>query len=143
MPRLRNRPGNGVSLGRYRTAPDADPEHLEPSQPRRSKPRRTPWAGTGRCRPTDTSASPHRSRLGSYNPIFNPCNPLKSHKTAKTFFGNPWRETREIWKGLDESLQAALIPPPLLSPGGPAARVCSDHATLRRGREAPTRTTAS
>src|SRR5277367_3807412 len=64
MPRLRNRPGNGVSLGRYRTAADADPEHLEPSQPRRSKPRRTPWAGTGRCRPTDTSASPTAPGLG-------------------------------------------------------------------------------
>ena len=34
-----------MSPGRYRTAADADPEHLEPSQPRRSKPRRTPWAG--------------------------------------------------------------------------------------------------
>src|SRR5271168_4356419 len=33
------------SPGRYRPAADADPEHLEPSQPRRSKPRRTPWAG--------------------------------------------------------------------------------------------------
>src|SRR5271168_2085012 len=55
------------SPGRYRPAADADPEHLEPSQPRRSKPRRTPWAGAiGRCRPTDTSASPHRARLGRY-----------------------------------------------------------------------------
>src|SRR5271170_1890890 len=33
------------SPGRYRPAADADPEHLEPSQPRRSKPHRTLSAG--------------------------------------------------------------------------------------------------
>src|ERR1700723_3184684 len=25
--------------------------------------------------------------------VWNPCNPLKSHKTAKGIFGNPWTET--------------------------------------------------
>src|SRR5271163_449378 len=25
--------------------------------------------------------------------VLNPCNPLKSHKTAKGIFGNPWTET--------------------------------------------------
>ena len=27
-------------------------------------------------------------------------NPLKSHKTAKEFFGNPWRKHADIWKCL-------------------------------------------
>jgi hypothetical protein len=30
--------------------------------------------------------------------IWSPCNPLKSHKTAK--FGNAWRKTRGFWKSL-------------------------------------------
>jgi hypothetical protein len=30
--------------------------------------------------------------------IWNYCKPLKSHKTTKTFFGNPWRKQAEIWK---------------------------------------------
>src|SRR5271163_2509496 len=34
------------------------------------------------------------------------CNPLKSHKTAKGFFGNPWRKQAEIWKCLEKSLEA-------------------------------------
>jgi hypothetical protein len=25
--------------------------------------------------------------------VFSPCNPLKSHKTAKGMFGNPWTKT--------------------------------------------------
>jgi hypothetical protein len=25
--------------------------------------------------------------------VWNPCNPLKSHKTAKGIFGNPWTKT--------------------------------------------------
>jgi hypothetical protein len=32
--------------------------------------------------------------------IWSPCNPLKSHKIAKAFFGNAWRETGEFWKSL-------------------------------------------
>ncbi len=32
--------------------------------------------------------------------IWSPCNPLKSHKTAKAFFGNAWRKTAEFWKSL-------------------------------------------
>src|SRR5277367_6594774 len=35
--------------------------------------------------------------------VFDPCNPLKSQKTAKAFFGNPWRKTSEIWKSLQKS----------------------------------------
>jgi hypothetical protein len=28
---------------------------------------------------------------------------LKFHKTAKAFFGNPWRKTTQIWKSLQQS----------------------------------------
>ena len=44
----------------------------------------------------------------------DPCNPLKSHKTAKAFFGKAWRKQPEIWKSLEKGLEAALIPPPPL-----------------------------
>jgi hypothetical protein len=30
--------------------------------------------------------------------------PLKSHKTAKGIFGNPWRKQPEIWKCLEKKL---------------------------------------
>src|SRR5271168_2678343 len=32
------------------------------------------------------------------------CNPLKSHKIAKGFFGNPWQKQAEIWKCLEKKL---------------------------------------
>src|ERR1700722_17344569 len=38
------------------------------------------------------------------------CNTLKSHKTAKEFFGNPWRKQAEIWKCLEKSLEAGTRP---------------------------------
>src|SRR5580698_3863210 len=31
------------------------------------------------------------------------CKPLKSHKTAKAFFGNVWRRQAEIWKSLQKA----------------------------------------
>jgi hypothetical protein len=31
------------------------------------------------------------------------CNPLKSHKTTKTFFGNPWRKQADFWKCLEKA----------------------------------------
>jgi hypothetical protein len=31
-------------------------------------------------------------------------NPLKSHKTAKGFFGKAWRKQAEIWKCLEKNL---------------------------------------
>src|SRR5271163_3688670 len=37
--------------------------------------------------------------------VWKPCNLLKSHKTAKDFFGNPWTKTREFWKSLPKSLE--------------------------------------
>ena len=61
--------------------------------------------------------------------VWEPCNPLKSHKTAKTLFGNVWRETCEIWKSLQKSLEAALILP-LSHNVGAVAQVCPDHARI-------------
>jgi hypothetical protein len=34
--------------------------------------------------------------------VWNPCNPLKFHKTTKAFFGKAWRKTCEIWKSLEK-----------------------------------------
>src|ERR1700687_328560 len=45
--------------------------------------------------------------------VWEPCNPLKSHKTAKDFFGKAWSKTRDFWKSLEKGLQGAFIPPPL------------------------------
>ena len=45
--------------------------------------------------------------------VWKPCNPLKSHKTAKDLFGKAWSKTREFWRSLEKGLQAAFIPPPL------------------------------
>ena len=47
--------------------------------------------------------------------IWNPCNPLKSHKTAKAFFGNVWRKQVDIWKCSEKAwtirlYSAALAP---------------------------------
>src|SRR5271154_7003093 len=42
--------------------------------------------------------------------VWKPCNPLKSHKTAKDFFGKAWRKTTEIWKSLEKSLEAVARP---------------------------------
>src|ERR1700752_5526350 len=45
--------------------------------------------------------------------VSKPCNPLKSHKTAKALFGKAWSETREFWRSLEKGLEGAFIPPPL------------------------------
>src|SRR3984957_1556325 len=45
--------------------------------------------------------------------VWKPCNPLKSHKTAKDFFGKAWSETRDFWRSLEKGLEGAFIPPPL------------------------------
>src|SRR5271156_5000060 len=45
--------------------------------------------------------------------VWKTCNPLKSHKTAKDFFGKPWSKTREFWRSLEKGLEGAFIPPPL------------------------------
>jgi hypothetical protein len=36
--------------------------------------------------------------------VWRPRKPLKSHETAKTFFGNVWRKQAEIWKSLPKKL---------------------------------------
>ena len=56
--------------------------------------------------------------------LWKPCNPLKSHKTAKDFFGKAWSKTRDFWRSLEKGLEGAFIPPPL-APSQPAA---SDQA---------------
>src|SRR5277367_4359216 len=56
------------------------------------------------------SSSPGRKQniwMGTHW-VWKPCNPLKSHKTAKAFFGKAWSKTSEIWKGLHKSLEARL-----------------------------------
>ena len=45
--------------------------------------------------------------------VWKPCNPLKSHKTAKDFFGKAWSKTRDFWRSLEKGLEGAFIPPPL------------------------------
>ena len=55
------------------------------------------------CRTMITTPSPHPAGSSSGGGgekiwswtlwVWNPCNPLKSHKTAKGIFGNPWTET--------------------------------------------------
>src|SRR5277367_4835534 len=45
--------------------------------------------------------------------VCKPCNPLKSHKTAKDFFGKAWSITRDFWRSLEKGLEGAIIPPPL------------------------------
>src|ERR1700722_2630266 len=45
------------------------------------------------------------------------CNPLKSHKTAKGFFGKAWRKRAEIWKCLEKNLGGWQT-----RPGGARAR---------------------
>src|SRR5277367_6620067 len=47
--------------------------------------------------------------------VWKPCNPLKSHKTAKDFFGKAWSKTRDFWRSLEKGLEGAFIPPPLAS----------------------------
>ena len=38
--------------------------------------------------------------------VWEPCKPLKSHKTAKGIFGKARRKLAEIWKSLQKSLEA-------------------------------------
>src|ERR1700692_1225979 len=45
--------------------------------------------------------------------VWKPCNPLKSHKTAKALFGKAWSKTRGFWRSLEKGLEGAFIPPPL------------------------------
>src|ERR1700733_2955449 len=41
--------------------------------------------------------------------VFIHRNPLKSHKTAKGIFGNPWRKQPEIWKCLEKKCPCRAV----------------------------------
>src|ERR1700731_2656211 len=56
---------------------------------------------------------PRRNIWKASKGVWKPCNPLKSHKTAKDLFGKAWSKTREFWRSLEKGLEGAFIPPPL------------------------------
>jgi hypothetical protein len=56
-----------------------------------------------------------RKNLEGIKDVWKACNPLKSHKTAKDFFGEAWSKTRDFWRSLEKGLEGAFIPP-LLAP---------------------------
>src|ERR1700734_2726530 len=55
----------------------------------------------------------NEKNLETIKDVWKPCNPLKSHKTAKDFFGKAWSKTRDFWRSLEKGLEVAFIPPPL------------------------------
>ena len=74
--------------------------------------------------------------------VRKPCNPLKSHKTAKAFFGKAryyvatgkaWRKTAEIWKSLEKKLGDGGAPPNRILPhrGAPSRARVLDRADER------------
>src|ERR1700722_5138585 len=52
---------------------------------------------------------PRRKIWKASKAVWNPCNPLKSHKTAKALFGKAWSKTREFWRSLEKGLEGALF----------------------------------
>ena len=58
----------------------------------------------------------NEKNLEGIKDVWKPCNPLKSHKTAKDLFGKAWSKTRDFWRSLEKGLEGAFIPPPL-APG--------------------------
>src|ERR1700720_4606441 len=56
--------------------------------------------------------------------VWKPCNPLKSHKTAKDLFGKAWSKTREFWRSLEKVLEGA----PLFRHRWPLPPAVSDRA---------------
>src|ERR1700729_4118710 len=59
---------------------------------------------------------PRRNIWKASKYVWKPCNPLKSHKTAKDLFGKAWSKTREFWRSLEKGLEGAFIPPRLAPP---------------------------
>src|ERR1700753_3618418 len=55
---------------------------------------------------------PRRKIWKASKGVWKPCNPLKSHKTAKDLFGKAWSKTREFWRSLEKGLEGAFISPP-------------------------------
>src|SRR6202050_4618364 len=68
--------------------------------------------------------------------VWKPCNPLKSHKTAKDFFGKARSKTRDFWRSLEKILEGAFIPPPLAPSHSPAAPIKRDRHCEERSDEA-------
>ena len=68
---------------------------------------------------------PRRKIWKASKGVWKPCNPLKSHKTAKDLFGKAWSKTREFWRSLEKAWRAPLFRHRWLLP--PAA---SDRAGL-------------
>ena len=50
----------------------------------------------------------NEKNLEGIKDVWKPCNPLKSHKTAKDFFGKAWSKTRDFWRSLEKGLEGAL-----------------------------------
>src|ERR1700722_588541 len=51
---------------------------------------------------------PRRKIWKASKDVWNPCNPLKSHKTAKDLFGKAWSKTRDFWEKLEKRLGGRL-----------------------------------
>src|SRR5271163_3656945 len=70
------------------------------------------WFGGGR------KGAAGDKRFGEYTlTVWEACNPLKSHKTAKDMFGKAWTKTAKIWKSLRKCVggrphSAAFARPP-------------------------------
>src|ERR1700734_916538 len=50
----------------------------------------------------------NEKNLETIKDVWKPCNPLKSHKTAKDFFGKAWSKTRDFWRSLEKRLGGRL-----------------------------------
>jgi hypothetical protein len=105
-----------ISLCPYRsTSPEPAvmnaPLRFPATQSRANRERaQTPTARSGgmRCDGAWNEARKKRARQKIWKGAFliwNPCNPLKLHKTAKAFFGNACRKTSGIWKSLQKDLE--------------------------------------
>src|ERR1700722_16649329 len=57
-----------------------------------------------------------------FTAFYSPCNPLKSHQTAKAFFGNVWRKPTEIWKSLEKVWKGAFCSAAFAPPATPRRR---------------------
>jgi hypothetical protein len=62
---------------------------------------------------------PMQQKLERASLIRDPCNLVKSHKTAKASFGKAWRKQAGIWKSLEKKLGRAFILPSLRLPAMP------------------------
>src|SRR5271156_626072 len=97
---------------------------LDNERARRSQECKRPRAHTSaRRRPEcGQEGGGHREKLGRRSfSVWDPCNPLKSHKTAKAFFGKAWRKRQRFGKAWRKGLGAAFISPPPARRGASAS----------------------